>query len=185
MKKKLIAATLMLFLCFLFSTIAYRHTADPLLLSTAITFGTTFYHFAMRLIIGALINARFHNRMDPTKKWFREKSFEPQLYRLIRVKAWKKWLPSLQPDSFLINSRPLPSIIQATCQAELVHEIIMALSFVPVIFSIWFGAFEVFFITSCIAFLLDGSFVILQRYNRPRLIRSMQKQADTITKSVL
>ena len=30
------------------------------LLSVAITFGTTFYHFAMRLLVGALVPTPFH-----------------------------------------------------------------------------------------------------------------------------
>ena len=47
----------------------------------------------------------------------------------------------------------------------------MVLSFVPVAFSVWFGSLGVFLITSFAAFLFDSVFVILQRYNRPRLMR--------------
>ena len=62
-------------------------------------------------------------------------------------------------------------IAQAMCQAELVHETIVILSFVPVAFSAVFGAFWVFLITSLCAAAFDLMFVIIQRYNRPRIIR--------------
>lgn len=115
--------------------------------------------------------------MDAEKNWFREKSFEPKLYSMIQVKKWKKWLPSFNPQDFQIQKHSLPELIQITCQAEIVHEIIMALSFVPVLFSVCFGAIEVFFITSLLSFLFDGVFVIIQRYNRPRLTRLLKKMA--------
>lgn len=177
LQKKLIWTTLMLFISFLISTTAYLHTAIPFLYSTAITLGTTFYHFAMRLAVGAFFDTSFHNNVDYRRNWFQEKGVEPKLYQAIRVKKWKKFLPTLQPETFLLRKHSLTGLIQATCQAELVHEIIMVLSFVPVIFSVWFGSFEVFLITSGMAFLVDGSFVIVQRYNRPRLVRFMQKAA--------
>lgn len=60
-----------------------------------------------------------------------------------------------------------------TCQSETVHEVNMLLSFVPLLFSIWFGSLDVFLITSCGAAL----FVIMQRYNRPRLMRLMRRSS--------
>lgn len=62
-------------------------------------------------------------------------------------------------------------IAQASCQAELVHEAIILLSFVPIVFSTWFGVTTVFIITSALAALFDMTFVIIQRYSRPRIIR--------------
>lgn len=185
MKKKIIITTLVLFVSFLLSTAAYRCTSDPLFFSAAITLGTTFYHFAMRLTVGALIDAKFHNRMDYTKAWFQEKRFEPRLYRMLQVKRWKKYLPTLSPENFRFHKHNVAALIQTTCQSELVHEIIMVLSFVPVSFTIWLGGFEIFLVTSCLAFLFDGSFVVLQRYNRPRMVCYMEKQSDTTAQSVL
>jgi len=54
---------------------------------------------------------------------------------------------------------------------------ITVLSFIPLLFSIWFGSAGVFLITSCLAALLDAAFVMVQRYNRPRLLRLIQKQS--------
>lgn len=89
-------------------------------------------------------------------------------------KKWKKWVPVFNPKDYDLKNNSIAEIIQVTCQAEVVHEIIMILSFVPVIFSVWFGAAEVFLITSCVAFLIDSIFVVLQRYNRPRLMRLLK-----------
>ncbi|MCD7724158.1 MAG: hypothetical protein LUI12_01155 [Clostridiales bacterium] len=53
-------------------------------------------------------------------------------------------------------------------------ENIMVLSFVPLAFSRWFGDVPVFAVTSCGACLVDGVFVAVQRYNRPRLVRLLK-----------
>lgn len=175
MKKKIPLITIVLFIGLIMFIAAYSFTENEILYSMAITFGTTFYHFAMRLAVGYAVNSRLHNHVDYTKKWFQQRSFEPKFYEAIRVKKWKRHIPSYNPTDFLLEKHSVDYVIQATCQSEIVHEIIMVLSFVPVLFSVWFGAELVFLITSCISFVVDGVFVILQRYNRPRLIKLMKR----------
>ena len=68
-------------------------------------------------------------------------------------------------------------IAQAMCQAELVHEIIIVLSFIPLFAAIPFGAFPVFLVTSLLSAAYDLSFVIMQRYNRPRVVKLINKKA--------
>ena len=51
------------------------------------------------------------------------------------------------------------------------------ISFLPLAAAIPLGAFWVFFITSLGGALFDLSLVILQRYNRPRILRLAQRQA--------
>ena len=175
MKKDMILMTLISLIVLFASAAIYHFTESQVIFSVAITFGTIFYHFAVRLAVGYLVDARYHNRMDYTKKWFTEKAFERKLYRKIQVKKWKKWFPTYNPQDFDLKSRSVAEIVQVTCQAEIVHEINMVLSFVPVVFSAWFGSMGVFLLTSCAAFIFDGIFVIMQRYNRPRLMRLMKK----------
>ena len=176
MKQKMISVTLFLLTGLLTSAAAYRFSGNRTLFSAAVTFGTAFYHFAVRLAVGLLIDARYHNRMDYTRKWFRERAFEPKLYQKIGVKKWKKRLPTFSPQEFNLKSRSVAEVVQATCQSEVVHEVNMALSFIPAVFSLWFGSLDVFLLTSCAAFLFDSIFVIMQRYNRPRLMRLLEKQ---------
>lgn len=174
-KKKMVSATILFLTGLLASAWACRLTGNGVLFSLAITFGTAFYHFAVRLAVGLGIDARYHNRMDYTKPWFREKPFEPKLYQKLQVKKWKKRLPTFTPEEFDLKSRSVEEIVQATCQSEVVHEINMPLSLVPIVFSVWFGSLGVFLLTSCAAFAFDGIFVVMQRYNRPRLLRLMRK----------
>lgn len=62
------------------------------------------------------------------------------------------------------------------CQAELVHETIIILSFVPLFAVIFFDSFWVFFITSAAAAIFDLLFVIIQRYNRDRIVKIASKE---------
>lgn len=56
------------------------------------------------------------------------------------------------------------------CQAELVHETIVVLSFLPIAGGIRFGAYPVFIITTVLAAGYDLLFVMMQRYNRQRVL---------------
>lgn len=40
-------------------------------LTLAITFGTTTYHLAVRLLVGLIYNTFMQNQVDYTQKWFR------------------------------------------------------------------------------------------------------------------
>ena len=171
----MILATILSLIGLLVSGSIYIFTKNQVIFSAAVTCGTTFYHLAMRLTAASLIDTMYHNRMDYTKKWFQERAFEKKLYKKLRVRKWKKRLPTLNPEDFDLKNRSLEEIIQVTCQAEIVHELIMPLSFVPVVFSLWFGSLGVFVVTSCLSCLFDSLFVIMQRYNRPRLMRLMKR----------
>ena len=153
---------------------ALAHFLFPVgwLLSCAITFGTTFYHFAMRLLVGYLIPNCFDHRSG----WFQPKGFEMKLYQKLQLKKWKDRMPTYDPRLFSITDNTLDAIVNNMCQAEVVHEVIILLSFVPLLFSLVWDSFLVFFITSILAAAFDTLFVMLQRYNRPRLVRLMNKQ---------
>lgn len=62
------------------------------------------------------------------------------------------------------------------CKAELVHETIALLSFLPVAAGIWFGAYPVFIITSVLAAMCDMMFVVMQRYNRQRVMKLVNRE---------
>lgn len=136
----------------------------------AITFGTFFYHLAMRLAVGyAMLLAP--RRFDPKAGWFAEHGWERKLYALLRVRQWKHKVPSYNPQDFDIGRHSQEEIVQTMCVSELVHEIIILLSFVPLTFAIPFGEFYVFLFTSIASAAFDSIFVILQRFNRPRLLK--------------
>lgn len=144
--------------------------------SLAITFGTTCYHFAMRLLVGHVVNRIMGNKADLTKRWYRLHSFEGRLYQAVKVKKWKGNMPTYEPSFFDPKLHSWEEIAQAMCQAEIIHEVIAVLSFFPLLAAIPFGAFGVFFITSVLAACYDPCFVIMQRYNRPRIIKLISKE---------
>ena len=144
--------------------------------SLAVTFGTIAYHFLMRLAVGFIFNITMNNRADYTKGWFRQREWEKKLYKRLGVKRWKNILPTYDPEVFDPGRHTWDEIAQAMCQAELVHEVITVLSFVPLVFSIWFGAFWVFAVTSVLSAAFDLTFVILQRSNRPRVIKLINRK---------
>ena len=136
-----------------------------------LTFGTTFYHLGIRLFVGILYNVGMKNRADYTKKWYQIHSWENRLYQILNVKAWKDKMPTFNPEIFSYKKHSWDEIAQAMCQSELVHETNMILSFVPLIAVKWFGSFYVFLITSVCGAVFDLIFVIMQRYNRTRVIK--------------
>lgn len=140
-------------------------------LTLAITFGTIAYHFWMRLAVGGVLNCCMKNRADYTKRWYQSRKVETALYRFLKVKKWKGKMPTYVPTVFSLKEHTYDEIAQAMCQSEVGHEMMMALSFLPLLAAIPFGALGVFLITSVAAAGIDGMFVIMQRYNRPRMIR--------------
>lgn len=135
----------------------------------AITFGTFFYHFAMRLLVGYIVPLCCSGKINSESKYFSEKKWERKLYKALKVKAWKDKMPTYAPESFSLEKHSLEEIIDSTCVSELVHLVIAFLSFIPLLFAIPFGEFVVFFCTSIAACCFDILFLIMQRYNRPRL----------------
>ena len=141
-----------------------------------ITLGTIEYHFAMRLIVGYTLNALLRNNVDYRKSWFTPRRLEQKLYKWLGVRKWKARIPTFDPETFDFEKRTTEWLVKATCQAEIVHEVIALLSFMPILAAIPFGELWVFITTSALAAAIDLVFVIVQRYNRPRLIRLMKMQ---------
>lgn len=153
--------------------VVFHYFHSGWILSTAITFGTLCYHISMRLLVGALVPAT----LSYQARWFQQRPWEPALYRRLKVKNWKKHLPTYDPDAFSLDHHTLEQILANMCQAELVHEIIAVCSFVPLLAVPALGALPVFLITSCLSAAADLVFATAQRYNRPRILRLTQKRA--------
>lgn len=155
-------------------SLLYMKTSYGVLLSLAITFGTMTYHFAMRLLTGLVFSIVMNNRADYRKKWFQVSKFEMALYHKLKVKTWKQKMPTYDAELFNPRIHTWDEIAQAMCQAELVHETIVVLSFLPIIEGIWFGAYLIFIITSVLSSGFDMMFVMIQRYNRQRIMKIAQ-----------
>lgn len=148
-----------------------------------VTMLTVFYHFAMRLAVGEVITLLYAKReFRYDAKLYRLSRFEKFIYKKINLKKHKRNAITAKPWQFDIYERTYEELLHNMTQAEVVHEIIMVLSFVPILFSIPFGAIWVFVITSVIACLIDLYFVMIQRFNRPRVLalkRKMNKEKNS------
>ena len=176
MAKKMTRAALFFMIGTVILTAFYKKTAYGPALSLAITFGTVSYHLVMRLLVGCAFQAVMQNRADLYKRWYRVGRREMAVYEALKVKRWKRRMPTYDPALFDPRLHTWEEIVQAMCQAELVHETIAVLSFLPIAAGVRFGAYPVFIITSVLAAACDMAFVIMQRYNRPRLIKLMELQ---------
>lgn len=174
-------------ICSMILTIAastvYIISRHGIFLPLAITFGTTAYHLLMRLLVGAVVDRILHNHVNYRRRWFAPRSFEEAVYARLQVRKWKKHLPTYDPALFSTKEHTLEEIVQAMCQAEIVHEIIVLCSYIPLFAAFPFGDFPVFLITSLLASAYDLLFVILQRYNRPRVIKLMELQTNRSEKT--
>lgn len=176
MAKKMKGLALFSILLTVFCVIIYIHMHIRLFFILAITFGTTSYHLIMRLFVGFLLNLLLHNHVNYRKKWFQASALEQKLYGILRVKKWKTKMPTYDPECFDSKIHSWDEIVQAMCQAELVHEVIIIFSFAPVFAAIFWGALWVFVTTSVLSACFDAMFVIIQRFNRPRVIKLIEKQ---------
>lgn len=151
--------------------LAYYILDTDWLLTCAISFGTTAYHFLMRLAVGYLMPKVTHYDFDYHHPWFLPRNWERAFYQKLQLHRWKGKLPTYAPSQFSLQENDLHRIIQNMCGAELVHEVIMLCSFLPLLVIPVFGSPGVFLITSLCAALFDSLFVMAQRYNRPRVVR--------------
>ena len=175
MKKKMILTTVFLLIGFAISLPILIVTGNAISEVITITIGVALYHFVMRLVVGTVVNLIMKNKANHNSVWFREKRFEKKLYNLLRVRKWKKYIPTYSSDTFDTNKKTVKEIVGATCQSEIVHEIIMVLSLLPIAVIPFLGGAAAIFITSFFSMLIDFVFVILQRYNRPKLLRVMER----------
>ena len=145
-------------------------------LSCAITCGMFAYHMLIRFAAPALLRIAFHRNYNPNSAWFSARPWEEKLYRKLRVHRWKGRALTYAPDEFSLKLHTLDEIVINMCHAEAVHEVIVVLSLLSMLFILPFGAPEAFIPTAIFAALLDSCFIIIQRYNRPRIIRLADRQ---------
>ena len=157
-------------------SVLYMKTYYEVFLSLAITFGTISYHVVMRLLVGLAFCIVMKNRADYKKRWYHVSGHEMAVYERLNVKKWKRRMPTYNRTLFDPRLHTWEKIAQAMCQAELVHETIALLSFLPIIAGIWFGAYPVFVVTSVLAAGCDMLFVMMQRYNRQRIMTLLQRE---------
>jgi len=133
------------------------------------------YHFWLRIIMGN-VSKLFQKHINYNKWWFKERKFEKRLYEFLRVKKWKGKALTYNPELFSLKEYSLEEIANTMTKAETDHWINEIISVTTIFFTIPWGAFEVFLIQAIVAIIFDSQFIIIQRYNRPRIVKILQKE---------
>ena len=156
-----------------FGTYYSGRTQSGAVLWTGIVACMIVYHFWGRIIMGNVTKLFSINR---NHWWFRERFFEEKLYRILRVKRWKGKALTYNPELFSLKSRSLDEIADSMTKAETDHWVNEVISLVSVLFSLLWGKFWLFLAVAVFAMIFDGQFIVIQRYNRPRLLRILEKE---------
>ena len=142
---------------------------------TGITAFTIMYHFWVRIIMGN-VSKLFKKYINYKQWWFKEKKFEKKFYKVLRVKEWKGKALTYNPESFSLKEHSLEEIANTMSKSELDHWINEIISLSTILFAIPWGEFWIFFVTAIAAMIFDSQFIIIQRYNRPRIVRILAKE---------
>lgn len=124
------------------------------------------------------------------KKWFRADAFpyrcfdferEGRIYEKFKIRKWQskapdmsRILPFMMPKKRLLQGfeDKLPRMIQETCVAEWIHSLLSVAGLACL--GIWSGPGGIA-VTVLYIILGNVPFIIIQRYNRPRLLRMQKK----------
>lgn len=143
------------------------------------------------IAIGILSNpaAKLINRdnIDYTKFPYRSYSFERggKIYEKIGIRFWKDKVPDMstvlkhlikKEVRFKSSAADVLRQIQETCVAEITHNALIILSLPMLIY--WKGKWA-FLCEAIYILLLNLPFILIQRYNRPRLIALYQRKLTT------
>ena len=149
------------------------HKTEKILWIAIIAF-TIMYHFWVRIIMGNV--SKLFKKHINYKQWlFKKRKFEKQLYKLLHVKEWKGKALTYNPELFSLKDYTLEEIANTMTKAEVDHWINEVISLTTLLFAIPWGEFWIFLISAIVAMLFDSQFIIIQRYNRPRIIRILEK----------
>ena len=139
---------------------------------TGVTTFTILYHFWGRILLGKLTACfPIHYR----HWWFKERFFEQKLYRILRVRKWKEKVLTFDPAAFDLQLHTYDELACTMSKAETDHWINELLSLTTLLFALLWGQFWIFFGTAIAAMLFDAQFIIVQRYNRPHVLRLMER----------
>ena len=158
-------------ICF---TLYYNNVyKNGIILWIGITCFTIMYHLWMRIILG---NVTKLFKINYKQKWFKERKFEKKLYKFLRVKKWKGKALTYNPELFSLKDYSLEEIANTMSKAETDHWINEIISLSTLLFAIAWGEFWIFLITAIAAMLFDSQFIVIQRYNRPRIVKILEKR---------
>lgn len=92
------------------------------------------------------------------------------------MKKWKDKVPTYNPELFSLKKHSLETVANAMAKSEIDHWINEVISLSSLLFVFVWGEPWTFLITAVAAMLFDAQFIVVQRYNRPRLVKLIKMQ---------
>jgi len=148
---------------------------DSVVLWTGIVAFTIMYHFWVRIIMGN-VSKLFKKHINYNQWWFKERKFEKKLYKFLKVKEWKDKALTYNPETFSLKAHSLEEIANTMAKSEIDHWINEIISLTTLLFAIPWGGFWAFFISAIFAMIFDSQFIIIQRFNRPRIVKILERE---------
>ena len=152
-----------------------EYTENDIVLWIGITSFTVTYHFWGRIILGN-VSKLFKKYINYKQWWFKERKFEKSLYKFLKVKEWKGKALTYNPEQFDLKENSLKQIVNTMTKSEVDHWINEAISISTIFFGFIWGKIWLFSITALAAMIFDSQFIIIQRYNRPRVIKIIERE---------
>ena len=89
-------------------------------------------------------------------------------------------MPTYIPGDFTL-ANGADNLVKTMCAAELIHEVIVVMGYATLLLALLCEDkaenLMIFGVTAFVAGLFDMTFVVMQRYNRPRVRRIVERQA--------
>lgn len=159
-----------------------KHENNETLLWIGITAFTIMYHFWARIIMGN-VSKLFKKHINYKQRWFKERKFEKKLYKLLNVKKWKDKVFTYNPGDFSVKHRSLEDMANTMAKSEVDHWINEAISISTMLFGLIWGKAWIFILTAIAAMIFDSQFIIIQRYNRPRIVKIMNRKNQNVKRA--
>ena len=108
--------------------------------------------------------------------------FEKNIYKTIRVKEWKDKVLTYAPAEFDLKENSLETVANNMAKAELDHWINSLISISTIFFGYISNVFWPFIVSAIFAMAFETQFIVLQRYNRPRVVKIIEKEGKSKNK---
>ena len=146
---------------------------NNIILWAGITAFMILYHFGLRILFGNITKKFKISYFHP---WYKTRKFEKGLYKLLKVRRWKDKVLTFEPDKYDFQKVTLEQLATTMCKSELDHLINEIISVCSILFALLWGCIPIFVGTAILAMLFDAQFIVVQRYNRPIVLRLIEKK---------
>ncbi|MBQ4150431.1 MAG: hypothetical protein IJC81_01325 [Clostridia bacterium] len=131
------------------------------------------YHFGLRILMGEVTK---HFKIIFRHPFYKERRFEKGLYKLLKVRKWKDKVLTFEPENYDFENRTLEQLATTMAKSELDHWINEVISVLSLLFIFLWGCPPAFLISAVAAMIFDAQFIIVQRYNRPIVVRLIDRK---------